>query len=180
MRLFKKFIKARDGLAAIEFAFIAPVMLTMFFGTVELCNALICRQKVTNIAATAADLVAQDSQINDSQLQDVFSALDAIIYPYPTTHVTITITSITQDSQGNNLVVWSKKQVNGTYGNGYAANTHMTVPTGVIASGGSVIFAEISYTYNSSSTQFLHSPITMLDSFYSKPRKSAQVTYSSS
>ncbi|SRR5579885_1205648 len=171
MRKLLKFLKAREGLAAIEFAFLAPVMLTMFFGTVELCNALLCRQKVTNIAATAADLVAQDTSVSDSQMNDIFSALNSIIYPYPSAGAQIIITSLTDDGHGGGTVAWSDAQ-NTT---AHTVGSTMTVPAGVLVSGGSVILAEITYTYNSSSTQLLHSPITMTDSFYAKPRKSSTV-----
>ena len=170
-KLLRKFGLNKNGMAAVEFAFIAPVMLTLFFGTVELCNALICQQKVTSVASTAADLVAQDSAISDTQLDDVFAALDSIIYPYSTTGATIIITSIVLDSNGNPVVAWSKAQ-NGT---AYSAGTAMPVPSGLITPGGSVIYAEIRYTYDSPLSHFITNPIVMTDSFYSRPRKSLEV-----
>jgi len=57
--LLRRFRKAKDGLAAVEFAMLLPVMITLFFGVVELSLALACRADVTNMAAAAADLVAQ-------------------------------------------------------------------------------------------------------------------------
>lgn len=170
-RILRKFIRAKDGLAAVEFAFIAPMMITLFFGTVELCNALLCQQKVTGMAATAADLVAQDTQISSAQISDVFSALNSIIYPYPTAGTQIIITSLVDNGHGGGTVAWSSAQ-NAT---AHAVGATMSVPAGTMSAGGSLIYTEITYTYTSPSTDFLRAPITMTDSFYARPRKSAQV-----
>ncbi|HEY4115641.1 MAG TPA: TadE/TadG family type IV pilus assembly protein [Rhizomicrobium sp.] len=171
-----RFIRKTEGLAAIEFAFLAPLMIILFFGTVELCNALICRQKVTTVAASASDLVAQDSSITGSQVSDIFSALNSIIYPYPSSGAAIIITSIKNDPNhaGQYVVDWSVAQ-NATP---RSQGANMSVPSGLITSSGSVILAEITYTYTPVTTGFFTGPITMSDSFYSRPRKSLLVAYS--
>jgi hypothetical protein len=53
----------------------------------------------------------------------------------------------------------------------------MTVPAGLITNGGSVILAEVSYTYTPPFTQGVTSGFTMTDSFYSRPRQSLLVNY---
>ncbi|MBV8799292.1 MAG: pilus assembly protein [Alphaproteobacteria bacterium] len=168
-----KFIGAKDGTVAIEFAFIAPILILLFLGTIELCNALICRQKVTTVAASAADLVAQNASTTASQINDVFSALNAIVYPYPSSGAKIVITSIKEDPNhvGQYVVAWSRAQ------NTLARtkNASITVPAGLVTSGASVIFAEISYTYTPPSNRVIKVPFTMSDSFYARPRQSALV-----
>ncbi len=57
------------GLAAVEFALLLPVMITMFFGVVELSLALLCRADVSIMASTAADLIAQESTTQTSDHQ---------------------------------------------------------------------------------------------------------------
>jgi Flp pilus assembly protein TadG len=59
----KTFLRSQSGTVAIEFAFIAPILILLFLGTIELCNALICREKATTVASTAADLVTQDTTL---------------------------------------------------------------------------------------------------------------------
>jgi Flp pilus assembly protein TadG len=173
----KGFFAAKDGTVAVEFAFIAPVLITLFLGTIVLCEALICREKVTTLAASAADLVAQDETISTSQMNDVFSALNAIVYPYPTANAKIVITSVKADPNhvGQYVVDWSAANSNATP---RSKGTSITVPTGLVTSGGSVILAEVSYIYTSSSTRFITGPLTMTDSFYARPRKSSSVTQS--
>ena len=46
-------------MAAVEFAFIVPIMGVMFIGAVELSQAIIVDRRVTQIASSTADLVAR-------------------------------------------------------------------------------------------------------------------------
>ena len=48
-----------SGMAAVEFAFIVPIMGVMFIGAVELSQAIIVDRRVTQIASSTADLVAR-------------------------------------------------------------------------------------------------------------------------
>ena len=177
--LFEKFRRAaknEDGLAAIEFAFIAPVLVTLFIGTVEVTDALTCRAKVTSLASTAADLVAQDSNVTNADKTSIFNAVNAILYPYSTTGVQIRITSIIENGSGGYKVAWSDAQ--NTTANAVGAT--MTVPSGLVTTGGSVIKAEVTYTYASSTAKMITGGLTMADTFYSRPRKVAQITRTAS
>lgn len=165
--------KANDGAVAVEFAFLAPVMVLMFFGTVEITTALDCKSRVNTVAATAADLVSQETSVSSTDMSNVFAALNTIIYPYPTGAAQIVISSLNYSTSTTGTVAWSSAQ-NAT---ARTAGSTVTVPAGVIASGGSVILAEITYAYSSPTTQFLTGAVTMANSFYARPRRSASVTH---
>lgn len=167
-------LRNQDGTVAVEFAFIAPVLIALFLGSVELCYALVCREKVTTVAASASDLVAQDETISLTQVNDVFAAVNAILYPYPTTGTSIIITSIKQNAAKTGYIVDWSVPYNAT---AHAKGAAMTVPAGLITNGGSVILAEVSYTYTPPFTQGVTSGFTMTDSFYSRPRQSLLVNY---
>jgi len=169
-------IRCRKGLAAVEFALIAPVLVILFLGVIELCDALTCRQKVTSVASTAADLVAQQSKVTDAEMSDIFDALNSIIFPYTTTTAKIRISSLIDDGNGGATVAWSDAQ-NMT---ALTQGTAVTVPSGLITSGGSVIRAEITYGYTSPTAKLITGTVTMSDTFYAKPRKVAQVSRVSS
>ncbi len=72
----------RDGVSAVEFALIAPVMVLFYVGMVEISLALSVDRKVTNAASALADLVAQDDVITDGEMVDILNAGSAIIAPY--------------------------------------------------------------------------------------------------
>src|SRR3977135_2540944 len=83
----------RSGIAATEFAMIVPMMLVLFFGTVEFSSGVAVDRKVTLIARTLADLTSQSStqKVNDAYLQNVFTASISIVTPYLPTPVKATI-----------------------------------------------------------------------------------------
>ena len=141
MRKFR-FWKQNGGLAAVEFAFVLPVMLSFFLGLVELAQGMACRADVTNLASTASDLIAQESSVTAGDMSNVFNALSAMLYPFPTTGAQITISSIVDNNTTTTgKVAWSCTQG----GTARAANSVVTIPTGLITSGGggSVIMAEV-------------------------------------
>ena len=49
------------GIAATEFAVIVPIMLVMFFGTVEFSSGVAVDRKVTLVARTLSDLTSQSA-----------------------------------------------------------------------------------------------------------------------
>lgn len=175
LRQLKKLWRARDGLAAVEFAFFAPVLAVLLLGTVEVCSALDCHQRVTTLASSVADLVAQETEVSDTDLTNIFSTVNTILYPFPTTNTTIVLTSIGGDSK----VLWSKAQ-NGTQ---RATGSTFTVPSGLFppgcttATACSVILAEVTYSYTSPLGDFIKGPISMTDTFFARPRRSPVVAY---
>ena len=61
----RDFVADRCALAATEFAVIVPLMLVMFFGTVEFSSAVAVNRKVTMIARTLSDLTSQSTAGDD-------------------------------------------------------------------------------------------------------------------
>jgi Flp pilus assembly protein TadG len=173
LSLLARFLSAKDGMAAVEFAMLAPVLVAMFLGSIELTDALACKQKVTGMAATAADLVAQETSVSSSDISNVFSAINSIVYPYPVSGLKIVITSLTYVSATTGKVAWSDAQ-NAT---ARSVNATVTVPSGVITSGGSVILVEVTYPYSSTLAKYLSSTTNMTSTFYARPRRSTSVAH---
>jgi hypothetical protein len=49
------------------------------------------------------------------------------------------------------------------------------IPTGIIDSGGSIIFSEVTYAYTNTTGKWLIGTITIADHFYVHPRKVSQI-----
>jgi Flp pilus assembly protein TadG len=186
-RAIRKFLKARDGLAAVEFAFIAPVLVTLLLGSVEISNALECRQKVTSLASSAADLVAQTASVSSSDITNIFNAVTAIMYPFTGT-TSIVITSVMSDGNGGGTVAWSQAQNGTALATGSAVTLSQPIMSTCTTStqssctpcaknACSVIMARISYSYISPIGKFLIGTVPMTDSFFARPRKSTSVAY---
>jgi Flp pilus assembly protein TadG len=179
LNLLRKFRKSEKGLAAIEFAFFAPLLGTLLVGTIDVCNALECKQKVTSMASSVADLVAQTSSVSASDLSNIFAAGNALIYPFPTTSSKIVVSSIVSDGAGNGTVAWS----HASSGSGLTANSTFAVPTGLMSASScaknacSVIYTTVTYNYTSPLGKFFIGAVTMNDYFYARPRESTTVSY---
>ena len=57
---FRNFLRETKGIAAIEVAFIMPVMFLLYFGLFDLTSLISVNRKVTYAASVVADLVAQN------------------------------------------------------------------------------------------------------------------------
>ena len=178
LRFAKRFGRDKDGMAATEFALILPVMLTLYFGVTEVADALIANAKAESVAYTAADLAAQNSNLCNSEMSDIFSAVDAVMYPYPTTNTRVVISSLIDAGSGQIKVAWSDAH----NGSPRSVGSFVTIPNGLVTSGsgGSVILTEVTYYYTSPAGQLIYGTIPMSDSFYTHPRRTNAVTRTTS
>jgi Flp pilus assembly protein TadG len=170
--MLKRFRKDNKGLAAVEFALIAPVMILMFYGATELSSALDCNSRVSRVSATVADLVAQSTTVSTTDTTNIFGAANAILYPYASANAKIVVTSLTSDASGKVTIGWSEAQ-NTTKRTSVPAN----IPANILPANASVIYAEITYAFTPAASFFL-GKIDLKSTFYAKPRRSTKVTHS--
>ena len=97
------------GIAAVEFAMVVPLMLVLFFGTVEFSSGVAVDRKVTLMARTLSDLTSQNVSVTDAQLTNIFNACTGIMTPYSATPLKSTITELYVDPTTKIArVQWSK------------------------------------------------------------------------
>ena len=169
--IFRRLQRDKRGMAATEFAMFAPVMLALYFGVTELSDALMAKSKVTQAVSAAADLVAQDAIVTSAEVSDIFSAVNMVMYPFEAADTQIVISSVLYESPGQGKVDWSVAQNSGARSKG----SFVSVPTGLLSVGTSLIFAEIKYTYTSPAGELIYGTILMDDQFYLRPRKVSAV-----
>ena len=172
-----------NGVAAIEFAMLLPIMLMLFFGTVIFSSGIAADRKVTLMARTFSDLVSQNYAVTGTQLQNFFNADTAIMTPYDSTPTTAIITELYIDPTTlTPKVIWSL---------GYAASGAPPAghpqsyvvphfPTSLAVSGTYLIFSEIGYSFappGGSAMGFMSSGVSLSDYSYTRPRQSACVIY---
>jgi Flp pilus assembly protein TadG len=171
MHFIKRFGRADYGLAGIEFALIVPVMLFTFFGIAEIANYILAARKVANVASVAADLVSQDTVVNDAEMSDIMGALDVVLRPFETSEAQIRISCVVADDDGDTTVAWSDARNTSAYSEGSAID----VPDDIVPNGQGVIMTEVSFTYTTLFGMYLTSGMTVSDTFYMKPRRSTTV-----
>ena len=171
LRFCKRFLKDASGLSAIEFGLILPVMVTSYFGVAEIGSFILADRKATAVAATAADLVSQSTQVSNAGMADIMASLNTIIMPFNANDLTIRITSVTANATGVTTVAWSDAVRTSPRSPG----SSITMPAGLVPANQSVIMSEITFKYTSVVGMFLSNGITVSDQFYSKPRKTLAV-----
>lgn len=167
-----EFLADGRGLAATEFAVIVPLMLVMFFGTVEFSSAVAIDRKVTLMARTLSDLTSQSTSVADTDMTNFFAASTAMLTPYSATPVVATITELYVDSTQTAHVQWSKGSSPRTQ------KSSVSIPTTLAIADTYLIFSEVSYTYTPSVGYVLKSAVTLSDVAYTRPRQSTCVYYS--
>jgi Flp pilus assembly protein TadG len=181
-----RFSKSTSGAAAVEFAMLLPVMITLFFGVTETTLALVARADVSQMTSTAADLISQVDAADSADISNVYAAAGTILYPYyaggTSGKPTIRLTSVVYDSTSSTpttagKVAWTCTQSgNGTLNPATrSVGSTVTFSQPLMITNGSVIMAEVAYNYSSPTTKVITGPMNMTNSFYTKPRRVAQI-----
>jgi Flp pilus assembly protein TadG len=157
---------ARDqrGVSAVEFALLAPVMIGLYFGAVEISDGVSADRKVSLIAAALANLTAQVTTISSSDMTNILDASSAIISPYSATKLTMTITCISIDANKVATAKWSVTR-------GGAANSGtMSVPSALAVANSTLVLAQASYAYTPIVGYTITGTLTLSDKMYMAPR----------
>jgi len=140
------FGRERSGLAAVEFGMLAPIMVFMFFATVEASDALSTSRRVSIAVNTMTDLVAQELRIDNNQLADLFTGMEDIIDQGAMT-VDFNVVSLVVDPDTMDVVVhWSRDNSGGepyAPGSAYTGDADVTL----LDPSASLIVGEVSYSY---------------------------------
>ncbi len=171
---FSKLARCTRGIAAVEFALILPILIALLLGSIELTRALTYDRKVTQVASTVADLVAQATTISDSELSDIFAASKVILQPYPADDLGIVVASVEFDADGNATVDWSRAyQTASAWTEG--ATPPITIPDAVKIANSTTIIAVSSFSYQPMFTSVITENIALGETFMLRPRLVQQI-----
>lgn len=174
-----RFFRDGRGTAAVEFAFVAPLMILLYCGLAELTQGMMADRRASHVASTIGDLVAQETQVTQSDMDDVFKVGKAVIAPFPSGTLSMRVTSVVANASGTPQVSWSRASGSALTQLANGA-TVSGLPAGLIAANESVVMAEVRYTYTSALQKALPNTLTFNEKYYLKPRKGSQVLWSTS
>lgn len=169
---------ARDqqGMAAVEFAMLLPLLVTLFLGGVEVSQAVSIDRKVALVARTVADLVAQGSNITNAEMTNIVNAGKAVGQPYPDTNLKIVVSSVKIDANSKATIAWS----DGSNTTARTTNQDVTtlIPAGLKVANTSVIWAEVSYAYTPTIGYIITGTMNLADRIFMRPRLQDNITRS--
>ena len=138
-----RLLAERDGVAVVEFAFVAPIMLFLLVASVDLGNAITTNRKVTAAAQSAADLVSQERQLSDAEVDNAFNAFDMMLSPFDAAERNATIYSVVMDIDTSALTVdWEEHR-----GLSPITATTADLPEGLLTPGNSIIVIKANYNH---------------------------------
>jgi Flp pilus assembly protein TadG len=160
---FQRIAQANEGVAAVEFALILPIMLFMFLGVLEISHAVTVDRRVSQVASTTGDLVARAESILDSEIVDIMKVGGYLMAPYPSAKLKMTIRSVvslgvaesetkekwrcTSNDVANNAFSCECVNYNVTPSN---SGNYFLLPAGLVAKtdkADGVLIAEVEYGY---------------------------------
>ena len=174
-----RFAGDRRGVSAVEFALLLPLMIALYLGTNEISTGVAIDRKVTLTAGTVANLTASctdsssngctNSVLTSAEMTNIFNASSAIISPYSTSGLKITVSCISISSTGAATVSWSAT-LNGT---ARGTGSSIAIPSALAVPSSQLIFSEVSYPYTPTIGYTITGTLTLSDTMYMSPRTGA-------
>lgn len=178
----------RRGAAAIEFAFVAPVLLVLYMMTMEIAQAIDTNKKVGRMASLTADLVTQEQDVTKTEIDAIMTIGDAVLRPYGRSKPTIELDAIAIDASKKATIAWSRQYVGGTPSAHTAAGTVVTdLPARLLVASSFLVRARAKLSYAPMVAWFAYSAsdhlwttnttaINMGQEYYLRPRIASSVT----
>jgi Flp pilus assembly protein TadG len=163
--------QSTHGMAAVEFALTAPVLILLYLGTFQITDAIAAKRKVAVTTRTLADLTTQYTSLSSSEADAILAAATQVMAPYDPSPGTFIVSEIYIDNAGAAKIAWSRAR-NGT---ARTVNSAITLPTGISQNNSYVILAETSYQYTPGYTTGMIAPFAMKDAIYMYPRRSNKI-----
>lgn len=171
LAVLSRFRRDRSGVSAIEFAMVAPALIALYLGCMEVSDGVAVDRKVTLVARSLADITSQVQAIDNTGMNNILNAGTAVIAPYSANNLKIIVSSIRIDQNGIAKIDWSDAR-NTT---ARAKNQTVTLPAALVIPNTSLIWAEASYSYTPVVAYEITGTLNLNDQLYMRPRLSDYV-----
>jgi Flp pilus assembly protein TadG len=161
-----RFARDRRGVSALEFALVAPMMIALYFGCVEVSDGVAVDRKVSLTSATLANLVAQSTAISSTDMSNILDASSAIIMPYSSSNLKMTVSCLSIDGNKAVTTKWQATRNGGT-------GATISVPADLKVANTQLILAQVSYAYKPVVGHTITGTLTLSDQMFMMPRISA-------
>lgn len=141
----RRFRGDREGVGAVEFALIAPVLIVLYIGSLEVSVAMSVNKKLARASSSVADLVTQKDSVNKAYLANMVDVAESVMAPFKSSGLKLKITAISIDASKKATVVWSWKD-DGT--KAYATGSQTTVPSQLNIASTFLVRTELNLNYD--------------------------------
>lgn len=174
MTRWRRFIGSEGGVSAIEFALLAPVLLTLMLGSVTLYDAFRTNQIVAKVSSTIADMVSRKREVSRASMVEMNDFMNQAV-PLSNELPALRLTSVS-NVNGKMTIKWSDK-----VGNVGLISTQTVdldaLPT--IAVGDSVIVTETYVPFTVMVTGFGMGSMVFKEIMVNRPRFLKEIPFTS-
>ena len=171
-----RFVRDCRAVSAIEFAFLLPLMLTIYIGGNDIAfGRFSAKFKATLAARTVADLASQYISIDNPTMTGILGAASTVMAPFLTNNLVVIVSEVTTDANGNGTITWSAAQ----NAQPYPAGTAVTLPAQLQIPNVSMILGEVTYPYTPPVSYEITGTFNIYQNAYFFPRRISCVTYNS-
>ncbi|UEM25105.1 pilus assembly protein (plasmid) [Skermanella mucosa] len=144
----------RRGVAALEFAAVAPVLILLLVGMVDMTSYVLAALRLERVASGTADVGAQFDRLRDgmtvvqgNEVGVLFLAAEQIARPLDLAGNGSVIITCVADQGGGPVVMWQRRSGRAAADGIGAAGGAATLPAGfALRYGESALFVEVHYT----------------------------------
>ena len=166
-----------EGIAAVEFALLSPVMILLYFGLVEISMIIHADKMTSHASNVAGDLATQVANMDLDDVEDIFEAtLATMSLPADQIDdVKIELLSYRMLADGTREQLGTATLNGGYDGTPYNPED---IGTRLLTTTSGAMVARVQYNYESVTSEIV-SKLTVLDeTFILKPRSSADIPFS--
>jgi Flp pilus assembly protein TadG len=159
----------RRGVSAVEFALMAPMMIGLYLGCVEISDGVGADRKVSLTAGALANLTAQVTTISTADRDDILAAASSIVVPYNASLLAMKVSCLKIDANGVAKVAWgfAKNTTARAAGSTYSftsSNNALDVHSSWL------ILSEVTYAYTPIVGYTITGTLTLSDQMFMSPR----------
>lgn len=178
--LLRRFARDVRGIAAVEFGFIAPIMLVMLLGAVEITRAVSIDRRLSVVTNMVADLVAREEKLTAADVNAIYDIAEMVMAPYDASVLKMSVIPVmSSPSNASNVRVYPATTNRPSYNGGAqpARCQSYALMTGLLSTNESVIVIEATYRFSPMFVDFMMGTMDWKETAIAKPRKSLCVAF---
>lgn len=174
--LLRRASRNAEGVAAVEFGFIAPIMLLMLIGTIEVSRAITIDRRFGLVTSMVGDLVTREKTMTSANLEKIYSIVAFVMGPYNNGSLKISVIPVKADpDNATNTLVYADTTNRPPLNSGVqdpAKCAAYGLTADLISAGSSVIVVKTSYDFSPILTGYIMGNSTWTDTATLSPRNS--------
>ncbi|WP_409432520.1 TadE/TadG family type IV pilus assembly protein [Litorimonas sp. RW-G-Af-16] len=164
-----------NGIAAVEFALIAPVMIAMYFGLAEIAQAISVDRKISQSTSVAGDLATQIAKVSAEDMSEIMAATLQIANINDTENYKLEVASYSMNADGD--VVLLGKAILNDGPQTFKPFDPESLDSRILNQTSGVVVARTAYVFEPLKLKYMKTDVNLRETFLLKPRRSAAVQF---